>query len=258
MDLWRAALWALAPALFLLWLFWRRDKWQREPRLLVLRLFGLGALAAAPVYFLEAWMPGPATPVFDNFVRVGLVEELGKFLPFWLFAYRHREFDEPMDGIVYAVAAALGFAAVENALYASFAGGTVLVYRTFTSTLAHVGFSGLVGYACGRAKFMPRGGFLLGARALLAAVALHGAYNLLLQIGSAPGAPTLVARGTLALLVPALLLLLTIAARLAEKASPFAQRRESRHASGSTASETRSIVNATAERPTWSEPASRR
>jgi len=258
MDLWRAALWALAPALFLLWLFWRRDRWQREPKRLVLRLFVLGAAAAAPVYYLEAWLPGPTTAIYDHFVRIGLVEELGKFLPFWFFAYRHREFDEPMDGIVYAVAVALGFAMVENALYASYAGGTVLVYRTFTSTLAHVGFSGLVGYACGRAKFMPRGGFFLGARALLAAVGLHGAYNLLLEIGSAPGAPPFIARGTLALMVPALLLLLTIAARLAERASPFAQRRDSRQASGSTPSETRSMTNATAERPTWSEPASRR
>lgn len=231
MDLWRAILLASAPGLLFLWLFWKRDL-DREPKLQVLKLFALGAIFAAPAYFLEGWLPGPTSRLYDNFVRVALVEELSKLLPFLLFAYRHREMDGPMDGIVYAVAVALGFATVENTLYARAFGGDVLVYRAFTSTLAHVSFSGLWGYAFG----------LHGksVRAFAAAVALHGAYDLLLS----PNAPHLLA---LLALLPALLLVLYLAVRSAN-----------RHATGSAASATSSMRNATTPTPTCSEFASRK
>jgi RsiW-degrading membrane proteinase PrsW (M82 family) len=231
MDPWRAILLASAPALLFLYLFWKRDG-NREPKVLVLKLFALGAAAAAPAYYLEGWLPGPGSQLYDNFVRVGLVEELMKLLPFLLFIYRHPEFNEPMDGIVYAVAVALGFATVENALYATVYGGDVLVYRAFTSTLAHVAFTGLWGFAFGlHRRRLP---------ALAAGVALHGAYDLLLS----PGAPHLLA---LVALLPALLFVLYLAVRSAN-----------RHATGSAASATSSMKNATTPTPTWSEPASRR
>ncbi|MCK6461685.1 MAG: PrsW family glutamic-type intramembrane protease [Planctomycetes bacterium] len=231
MDPWRALLLASAPTLLFLYLFWRRDA-RREPKALVLKLFALGAVAAAPAYFIEAWLPGPTTRLYDNFIRVGLVEELMKLLPFLVFIYRHREFDEPMDGIVYAVAVALGFATVENALYATAYGGDILVYRAFTSTLAHVAFTGLWGYAFGLRARRVRG--------FAAGVALHGAYDLLLS----PGAPHLLA---LLALLPALLLVLYLAVRSAN-----------RHATGSAASATSSMKNATAPTPTCSERASTR
>ncbi len=243
MDLWRAILLATAPALLFLWLFWKRDL-DREPKLLVLKLFGLGAVAAAPAYFLERWLPGPATGWYDNFIRVALVEEAVKLAPFLLFAYRRREFSGPMDGIVYAVAVALGFATVENAIYANAFGGAVLVYRAFTSTLAHVAFSGLWGYAFGLRR--------RGVPAFAAAVALHGAYDVLLS----PNAPTSghqMTRGlplnllALLALLPALLLVLY-----------FAVRSANRHATGSAASATSSMKNATTPTPTCSEFASRR
>ncbi|MHC4135459.1 MAG: PrsW family intramembrane metalloprotease [Planctomycetota bacterium] len=212
---------ASAPAFFWLWLFYRRDRWEPEPKAKVLQLFALGMAVAAPVYFLERWLPGPATPLFDNLVRVALVEELFKLLPVWLFAFWHREFNEPMDGIVYMVACALGFATVENALYALQGGGRLLVFRAFTSTLAHVGFSGLLGYQLGVAKFRRRGGAWLVLRAFVVVVVLHGVYDLLLAYGAAKHAPDWVARGALALMVPTLLLLLWYATNLASKASPF-------------------------------------
>ncbi|MHC4971678.1 MAG: PrsW family intramembrane metalloprotease [Planctomycetota bacterium] len=218
------AIWILvasAPAFFWLWLFYRRDRWEPEPKAKVLKVFALGMGVAAPAFFLERWLPGPATPFFDNLVRVALIEELFKFLPVWLFVYYDREFNEPMDGIVYMVACALGFATVENALYALQGGGQLLVFRAFTSTLAHVGFSGLLGYKLGVAKFRKRGGAWLVLRAFAAVVVLHGVYDLLLAYSAAKHAPDWVARGTLALMVPTLLLLLWYATNLASKASPF-------------------------------------
>jgi RsiW-degrading membrane proteinase PrsW (M82 family) len=212
---------ASAPGLFWLWLFWRRDRWEREPLSVVVRLFLAGAAMAVPAYFAEGWLPNFGSRLFDNFVRVGLVEEACKLLPVWWLAYRHREFDEPMDGIVYAVAAALGFATVENALYALLLGPHVVLVRAFTSTLAHVAFSGLVGFQLGRAKFRGRGraGLVLGA--LLASTLLHGAYDLALSYGSDPRLGPAVATRTVATLLPALLVLLWWAGRRADRASPF-------------------------------------
>jgi len=155
-----------------------------------------------------------------------------KLLPFLLFAYRNPAFDEPMDGIVYAAAVALGFATAENALYAAIYGGDVLVYRAFTSTLAHLAFAGLWGYAFGIRRSR--------AWAFAAAAGLHGAYDLLLS----PGAPHLLALGAL---LPALLLVLYLAVRDANL-----------HATGNAATATSSMKNATEPTPTCNDFASRR
>lgn len=212
MALLRCILLATAPALFWLWYFWSRDRRDREPPRLVLKLFALGAVAAGPAWLLEGRLALPSTLFLDNFVRVALVEEVWKLVPVWLVAYRRREFDEPMDGIVYAVAAALGFATVENVLYAMRSGPELLLYRAFTSTLAHVGFSGLVGYHIGVARTRPGGGLRV-AGALFAVVALHGAYDVLLVHSHRP-------RWTIVVVVPVLLVLLAWAMRLASRAAP--------------------------------------
>ncbi|MHC4224262.1 MAG: PrsW family intramembrane metalloprotease [Planctomycetota bacterium] len=205
----RCILLASAPALFWMWLYYRRDRWEKEPKLLVFKLFVFGGLAAVPVYFIEGALRGPESELYDAFVRVALVEELAKLIVIWLFAYRRREFNEPMDGIVYSVAAALGFATVENVFYALALGDEVIIYRSFTSTLAHLGFSGLLGYHLGLAKFRPGRRTMLVLRGLLVATLLHGVYDY--QITG----------WTVAVMVPLVLILLWWAMREADAASPF-------------------------------------
>jgi len=213
----RCLLLAAAPALFWLWNLYRRDRWEPEPKRLVLRLFLLGAASALPVYLLQGLLPG-GPRLYDNFVRAALVEEVMKWLPLALVAYRHREMDEPMDGILYGVAAGLGFAAVENAHHAILLGEGTLLPRAFTATLAHVGFGGIAGLHAGLAKTQRRP--LLLFRGLFAAWALHGLYDLLLSYSSHPVHGDLVARIALVGVVPLLLLLVVLAVRLADRASP--------------------------------------
>ena len=55
--------------------------------------------------------------IIGCFLVIGPCEEIAKFLAVRLFVYRNHEFDEPLDGIIYAAAAALGFASLENVLY---------------------------------------------------------------------------------------------------------------------------------------------
>ena len=221
MVLFRCILLATAPAVFWMWLYYRRDRWEPEPKLLVLKLFGYGVLMAIPVWYLQPFLPGPEDRLYDNFVRVAFLEEFFKLLPLVWFAHRRREFNEPMDGIVYAVAAALGFATVENVIYAMVLGPKLLLARAFTSTLAHVGFSGLIGYAFGAARFRAKGERRGLVRSFLAVVALHGAYDLMLTSGAQPGVPDWVPRVTIVVMIPTLLGLLFWASHLADRASPF-------------------------------------
>jgi len=229
MEIARALLVATAPAALWMWLYYRRDRWEPEPLRFVVLLAVLGAVMAGATWLLQALLPGAQDGgVYDLFVRVAFLEELAKLLPVVWFAGRTRRIDEPMDGIVYAVAAALGFATVENALYAWLYGPLVVVLRAFTATLAHVAFSGLVGYHFGRALARGGSGHSRAHRrvviAFLAAVVLHGSYDALLRIGADPRNPVWIGRAAVMFVIPAALLLLGWAVRLADRASPFRPR----------------------------------
>ena len=173
----------------ILWMayIWRKDRWEREPILLLLRVFALGAAAAYIVAHLrprlELWLlpedPGIVSDLADAFVVTAGGEELFKLLAFTLGALWHREWDEPMDGIVYGAAAGLGFAALENAYFLSAGGGSgLLLARAFTANLAHVIFSAGLGFAFGMAKL--RGSWTPIPLGILGALLAHGAYDLFL------------------------------------------------------------------------------
>lgn len=165
---------AVAPGAFWLWYFWHRDRLEPEPRGLVLRVFFLGMASALPLALLEAPVPKP----WDMIIAAPIIEEVGKFLVVFLFVYRNREFDEPMDGIVYGVAAALGFATIENILYVMQAGAGVAIVRALLSVPGHALWGCLWGYALGRAKFRREpGGTGLVVGALLLAILCHGLFN---------------------------------------------------------------------------------
>ena len=72
----------------------------------------------------ETWVPrdwlllgGEPAKLFDAFVLSGFVEELAKWVVLIAAVYHWDEFDEPLDGVVYGVAVALGFATLENFLF---------------------------------------------------------------------------------------------------------------------------------------------
>jgi hypothetical protein len=115
-------------------------------------------------------------------VVAAAVEEGFKFLVLWFYSARHDAFDEPMDGIVYGVAASLGFAALENVGYVLAtdllgAGASTAAARAVTAVPAHAAFGVLMGACIGVAKFAghrQRFWLLLG---LAGAIGLHGLYN---------------------------------------------------------------------------------
>src|SRR3989304_1790594 len=143
-----------------------------EPRALVARVFFLGAAAAFAAAFIEVGvfrttgisLEGGKAPriLAPAAAPIALIEEVLKFFPVYFGIYRHVAFDEVMDGIVYAVAAALGFATVENLAYVLQGGATVGILRAFLAVPGHAFFGAVMGFHIGLAKFAGRreGGWL--------------------------------------------------------------------------------------------------
>ena len=171
-----------APGLYWLWYFYQRDKLEPEPKKLVFVSYFLGILAAGLVIFIH--MPFKWNYFISAVIAAPILEELAKFLMVWAYLYRNKNFSEPMDGIVYAAAVALGFASIENGLYlfrinqqAKFLLSNVILIRAFLSVPAHALFSGIWGYALGRYKFDKKKNRFIVLYGLLLAMLLHAAFN---------------------------------------------------------------------------------
>jgi RsiW-degrading membrane proteinase PrsW (M82 family) len=180
-----------------LWLAWvrRKDARAPEPRALVLLVFLLGGFAAIAQNLLRPRVEyallrdgiSARDLVLDAFVVTAASEEILKACAFTIGAAWCREWDEPLDGVVYGAAAGLGFAAVENAYFLAATGETAVVWqRGFTATFAHVAFSAGFAFCVGLGRLgrvsLPRGVFV-GA---LYAIGTHGAYDLLLARDGGP------------------------------------------------------------------------
>lgn len=183
---------AVAPGVFWLWYFRRRDHLRPEPRHLVGRVFVLGGAAAVGAALLETAVfaaaslerSGAFIPVsVATAAIVGLIEETVKFAALYVGIYRHVHFDEAIDGIIYAVAASLGFATVENIGYVVQGGTGVALLRAALSVPGHAFFGAVLGFYVGVAKFSARPALWLGAGLLLAA-ASHFAYDAALFAGT--------------------------------------------------------------------------
>jgi RsiW-degrading membrane proteinase PrsW (M82 family) len=188
MTLWGAVVLGAAPSLFLLVFFYLKDRYEPEPRGHVALAFvkGMGSFALAWVVARavehlvgRTWLALGGLParLFEAFVLAAFIEEAAKFSVFLALIYWWSEFDEPLDGVVYGVALALGFATVENVLCVFKDGLGVGLLRAVFAVPAHALFGAAMGFYLGRAKFAPgdkRPRFLL---ALAVPLAFHGAYD---------------------------------------------------------------------------------
>src|SRR3990170_146641 len=100
-----------APAIAWLVYFYRRDRYEPEPLRHVAKFFGLGALVTIPAGLVNVFAAGFLPTEYHVAVAVApLVEEAGKFFVALLLLRGLAECDEPIDGAIYAVSTAFGFA----------------------------------------------------------------------------------------------------------------------------------------------------
>lgn len=179
---------ALAPGLFIAVYIYLQDKYEREPIGLLLRYFFFGMLSIVPAILLETIGGGVfndassvLSHLFHAFVVVGFSEELSKFI-FVRMAYKRPEFNEPFDGIVYAVMVSLGFATLENVMYVYNYGMDTALVRMFTAVPAHAANGVIMGYFFGLAKFRKEHSTRLLLQGLFWASFFHGAYDFCLFV----------------------------------------------------------------------------
>lgn len=193
----------LPPVLWLL--FYLREDCHPEPKKFLLLAF-IGGMASAFLALIAecAWVAvnsgscwGGINPMALNipifFFGIALIEEYVKYIPVkFLILSRCQnhacDFDEPVDGMIYMMTAALGFAALENALFLFpifheniFTGLEVTTNRFLGANLLHALSSGVVGFFLSRAWFHPQRHHFLALGILLAAV-LHASFNYLILI----------------------------------------------------------------------------
>lgn len=178
---------AIAPSIALLIFIYQKDRYDREPSRLLLKLFIYGILCTVPVYFAELYLSSLNTTsaFYHSFVVAGFVEELFKFLILISFAYNTNHYNEKLDGIVYSVFTSMGFATAENILYVLNRQLDYLytgISRAIFAVPAHALFAITMGYYLSLAKFAPdqSKSNMYMLKALIMPIILHGIYDYIL------------------------------------------------------------------------------
>ncbi len=178
---------SLVPAALWLAFFYRRDFAEPEPKGLVFQVFLLGGLLAAALgiplrdnlFRVDTWLHlNFVTQLLGGILVVGFSHEFLKYATVRFSVYRSAEFDEPIDGIIYATAAGLGYATTLNIDFVVQSGGVDLssgVIRIVVTAMAHASFAGITGYFLGLEKFGRRPVWSTAAGVSLAAV-LNGTF----------------------------------------------------------------------------------
>ncbi len=181
-----ALLSGIIPSLIWLWFWLHEDRKNPEPKGVLALVFIMGALAVVVVLPIQKYIQ--AHVVSSNLELIGwaATEEIIKFIAVAILLYKTHEVDEAIDWPIYLITAALGFAALENALFLlkpitlgeTTVGLLTGQLRFLGSTLLHTVASGTIGVSLGLALHLSEAKkkvyLLLG---IISAIALHSTFN---------------------------------------------------------------------------------
>ncbi len=182
----------LIPALFWLWFWLREDKCRPEPKILIASAFISGMLIVPLVLPLQQF--AMQRFVGDNLIFVWvIIEEVLKYSAALIVILWNKAVDEPIDVIIYMITIALGFSALENALFIfnpltngdyinSFLTGN---FRFLGATLLHVLASGTVGVAMALSYYKHTSIKIFASSfGLFIAIMLHALFNFFIMDAS--------------------------------------------------------------------------
>ena len=135
-----------------LWIYFfsRKDK-NKEPFPWLILAIVLGMIATYFSFKTQRKIDNFITNIWMEYLVFAFIEEFFKFFFVWLIIFHHKVFNEAIDAMIYMMFSALGFAFVENFLYAS-AGDiytqvfTILILRFLSADLLHIVASSLIGF----------------------------------------------------------------------------------------------------------------
>lgn len=183
----------LIPALFWAWYHYYKDRKLPEPvsHLLVACVAGVAAFWLGTLMYRGLGLAGlrydayvlaetdTTALFFYALLAIGPIEEFVKLVPFVVLLRFAREFDEPVDGIIYASFIALGFAGVENLRYLQFVTPIEALARGFAGPVIHIVFASIWGYWIGRAYLEGRKILWPALGSLCVSALLHGFFDFL-------------------------------------------------------------------------------
>ncbi len=190
-----AFLFGLIPAIFWLWFWLREDKRKPEPILLIIVTF-IAGMAVVPAALPLQKAAIEIYTGYNLIVAWVIIEEVLKYAAALLVILWNKAVDEPIDFIIYLIAIALGFAALENALFllhpltlgeyitAAVTGS----FRFLGATLLHVLASATIGVFLAFAFYRSlRVKMIFGLIGLFIAILLHALFNFFIIRSSEPG-----------------------------------------------------------------------
>jgi len=183
----------IVPVLLWAWYHYHKDRHFPEPvgHLVIAFALGVGCYWLGMLMYEGLGLVGLRRDAFQlaesdrgalliyALFAIGPIEELAKLLPFLIVILRFAEFDEPIDGIIYASFIALGFAAVENVHYLDFVSDTEALARGFAGPVVHIVFASIWGYYIGRAHLRRQHFAATVIVSLVATAILHGLFDYL-------------------------------------------------------------------------------
>lgn len=179
----------ILPSILIILFFVYSDKF-KEPRGEIIKVFLYGILITIPAYFLNTYISDffynntrVSEGLISSFLTAAPVEEGLKLSVLYYFVYKMKDFNEPIDGIVYGVTVSLGFATLENLYYVYLLADyfettsmALAVIRSFSAVPAHAVFGVFMGYFFMKYAFIKKGDNLFFA--FVVPFVLHGCYNL--------------------------------------------------------------------------------
>ncbi len=195
---------AIIPGLLLIIYVYGKDKVEKEPIGLIIKIIFCGILSCIAAGYLEELESRflPAYPegsveyaVQTSFLMAALVEETVKYIAMRIPSWRHPAFNYRFDGIVYGMSSAVGFAVYENIMYIATYGFQTGIVRAFTAVPLHAFCGAFMGAFYSYAKkssILGKTSVFYTILALLVPILIHGTYDTFAFLGE---------RGTMPLLV---------------------------------------------------------
>lgn len=189
---------AVIPGIVIIVYIYTRDKVEKEPIGLILKLLLFGAACCYVAAAVEGVVGNilPSYPrgsagyaVTTAFLVAGFWEELVKNLALRLGSWRSTAFNYMFDGIVYGVSVAVGFAVLENVTYVMQYGMATAIVRAFTAVPLHAFCGAVMGIFYSYAKRasvhnQPVSGMFYSFMSWFVPVLIHGAYDTFAMINS--------------------------------------------------------------------------
>lgn len=187
----------IVPSIIILFFFFLSDKF-KEPKRTIALVFFLGVLICLPAGILNSFVyenfnndTETVEKLLGSFLGPAWTEELLKLFILYAIVLKRKEFNEPMDGIVYGVAVSLGFATYENYDYVyrlalewkeyGITSRDIAIWRSYSAVPMH-GLNGcLMGFYLGKYVFTGDKKFL--GYSFFVPFLMHGIYNYYVQFG---------------------------------------------------------------------------